>query len=101
MGAVFEGIHGETQHRVAIKVLLQHLSAQPEVVRRFFNEARAARMIAHPAVVEVYDVGILPDGGAYMVMEYSRARRCARASSASRAARRRRAADRRATSPPR
>jgi serine/threonine protein kinase len=70
MGAVFEAVHDETQLRVAIKMLLPHLSQQPEVVRRFFNEARAVGMIGHPSVIDVFDVGVLPDGAAYMVMEF-------------------------------
>jgi serine/threonine protein kinase len=70
MGAVFEGTHKETRKRVAIKMLLPHLSKQPDVVRRFFNEARAASLIGHAAVVEVFDTGTLPDGAAYLVMEF-------------------------------
>ncbi|MGZ3443448.1 MAG: serine/threonine-protein kinase, partial [Polyangia bacterium] len=69
MGAVFAAVHAETQQRVAIKMLLPQLSQQPEVVRRFFNEARAVGLIGLPSVVEVYDVGVLPEGAAYMVME--------------------------------
>jgi serine/threonine protein kinase len=70
MGAVFEAVHDETQLHVAIKMLLPHLSKQPEVVRRFFNEARAVGLIGHPSVIEVYDVGTLPGGAAYMIMEF-------------------------------
>src|SRR5258708_5968971 len=70
MGAVFEAVHQQTQQRVAIKMLLPVLSQQPEVVRRFFNEARAVGMIGHPSIIEVFDVGKLPDGAAYMVMEF-------------------------------
>jgi eukaryotic-like serine/threonine-protein kinase len=70
MGAVFEAVHQQTQQRVAIKMLLPVLSQQPEVVGRFFNEARAVGMIGHPSIIEVFDVGKLPDGAAYMVMEF-------------------------------
>jgi serine/threonine-protein kinase len=70
MGAVYEGVHAGNGQRVAIKVLLPHYSKQPEVVARFFNEARAVVAIDHPAIVKVFDVGQLPDGTAYMVMEF-------------------------------
>jgi len=70
MGAVFEGVHAGNGQRVAIKVLLPHYSKQPEVVARFFNEARAVVAIDHPSIVKVFDVGQLPDGTTYMVMEF-------------------------------
>jgi serine/threonine-protein kinase len=70
MGAVFEGVHAGNGQRVAIKVLLPHFSQQPEVVARFFNEARAVVAIDHPSIVKVFDVGQLPDGTTYMVMEF-------------------------------
>ena len=50
---------------------------------RFFNEARAVNLVDHPGVVQVSDYGQLPDGTAYIVMEYlkgeSLARRIGRA----------------------
>jgi serine/threonine protein kinase len=70
MAAVYEAVHDQTGQRVAIKVLLPHLSEQPEVVTRFFNEAHAMKLVAHPGVVEVFDVGQLPNGDAYMIMEF-------------------------------
>ena len=69
MGAVFEGVHRQSGRRVAIKMLLPALSQQPDVVGRFFNEARAVSLIRHPSVIEIFEVAQLPDGSAYMVME--------------------------------
>ena len=40
------------------------------MVSRFFNEARAAALIEHPGMVEVYDFGHHANGSAYIVMEY-------------------------------
>ena len=37
---------------------------------RFFNEARAVNRIDHPSLVQVSDYGQLPDGMAYIVMEF-------------------------------
>jgi serine/threonine protein kinase len=70
MGSVYEAVHGTTQKRVAIKMLLPHLSQQPEVAGRFVNEARAVSMIEHPAIVKVFDFGRLPEGSTYLVMEF-------------------------------
>src|SRR5262249_55388974 len=42
---------------VAIKVLLPHLSANADRVRRFADEARAVGSLNHPNILSVYDVG--------------------------------------------
>jgi serine/threonine-protein kinase len=44
------------------------MSAKKEMVKRFFNEARAATSIHHPGIVEVFDMGF-DDGRAFIVME--------------------------------
>ena len=69
MGAVYEAEQGSSGRRVAIKLLLPHLAAQQEVRSRFLNEATAISLINHPGIIRVFDVGQLPDGGAFLVME--------------------------------
>jgi serine/threonine-protein kinase len=64
MAEVFIGEHAAIGRQVAIKVLMSELCTQPQVVERFMNEARALGRIAHPNVVEIYDVGRLGDAGA-------------------------------------
>lgn len=70
MGAVYEANHQQLGRRVAIKVLLPTFATHPEVVARFFNEARAVNVIDHPGLVQITEFGQLPDGSAYLVMEY-------------------------------
>ena len=70
MGVVYEAMHGQIQHRAAIKVLLPEVSKDTDMAARFFNEARAVNIIRHPGIVSVSDLGQLPDGSAYIVMEY-------------------------------
>src|SRR5437870_4195346 len=70
MGVVYLGTHSILGRPAAIKVLLPELSQRREIVGRFFNEARAATAIRHPGIVEIYDFGYLPDGSAYIAMEY-------------------------------
>ncbi|HJX65621.1 MAG TPA: hypothetical protein VJ860_16905 [Polyangia bacterium] len=41
--------------RAAVKVLHTGLAQDPELVRRFLNEARAASAIRHPNIIEVFD----------------------------------------------
>jgi eukaryotic-like serine/threonine-protein kinase len=68
MGAVYLAENVRIQRRVAIKVL--HPGADRETVRRFEREAQAAGRIGCRHIVEVFDLGDLPDGAPYMVMEY-------------------------------
>jgi eukaryotic-like serine/threonine-protein kinase len=70
MGAVFLGEHGLIGRKAAIKVLRPELARHPSLVKRFFNEARAANAVGHPGIVDMLDVGTLPDGIPYLVMEY-------------------------------
>ncbi len=69
MGAVYLGQHTLLGRRAAIKVLLPALSARPDVVNRFFNEARAVTSISDPGIVQVFDFGYHTDGSAFIVME--------------------------------
>jgi len=66
MGVVYEALQKELDRRVAIKVLFQ--SGEPQSEERLLREARAAGSIGHPNVVDVYDLGRLPDGRPYVVM---------------------------------
>lgn len=70
MGYVVEAYHEQLGQRVAIKGLLQGIQPRPEAIARFLREARAAVRIQNEHVARVTDVGSLPDGAAYMVMEY-------------------------------
>ena len=70
MGAVYEAVDEEIHRRAAIKVLHAQYSANAEMATRFLNEARAVNIIQHPSLVSAFEFGKLPDGSAYMVMEY-------------------------------
>lgn len=70
MGIVYEGIHATIERRVAIKVLHPEYAKNPDVTARFFNEARAVNRIEHPGLVQISDYAQLPDGTAYLVMEF-------------------------------
>lgn len=70
MGTVYEGENSRIGRRVAIKVLHAQVAAMPEFVERFEREARAAARIGSPHVCDVLDLGDLPNGDRYIVMEY-------------------------------
>lgn len=70
MGIVLAAHHVHLDETVAIKCLRPSATAVPQVVERFSREARAAVKIKNEHVVRVMDVGVLPTGSPYMVMEY-------------------------------
>src|SRR5687768_7026958 len=70
MGAVYEGEHARISRRVAIKVLHSAFVENGEVVSRFEREAQAAGRIGNDHILEVLDIGALPDGDRFIVMEY-------------------------------
>ncbi len=84
MGSVYEAVHESIGQRVAIKTLNHEMTQDPELVRRFLNEARALSTLDHPGIVKAFDYGCLADGTVYIMMErlagetlYARLRRMA------------------------
>src|SRR5262245_55449594 len=69
MGSVYRATHQQLERSVAIKILRAEFLADRVVAERFHREARAAARLKHPNIVAVYDFGMLPNGGAYLVME--------------------------------
>ncbi len=70
MGAVYEGENVRIRHRVAIKVLHAAVADNRDVVDRFEREAEVAGQAGSEHIVEVRDLGALPNGQRYMVMEF-------------------------------
>jgi len=70
MGVVYLAQHPVIGRKVAIKLLHAVLARDPDIVARFFNEARAIHMIAHENIVEILDFGQTTDGQPYFIMEY-------------------------------
>ncbi|MBK8725293.1 MAG: serine/threonine protein kinase [Holophagaceae bacterium] len=57
--------------RVAVKLIKRDSMRENEVIlMRFRREAALGARIRHPNIVGIYDVGLDPDHGPYMVMEY-------------------------------
>ena len=69
-GEVYEAENPFLQRRAAVKVLHAGMVQDPELVRRFLNEARAASAIRHPNIIDVFDAGVTPDGEPYILMEF-------------------------------
>jgi hypothetical protein len=70
MGQVFLARDERLQRDVAIKVLLGDSPLDADARAQLAHEARAVARIGHPGVVDVFDLGELDDGAAFIVMEY-------------------------------
>jgi serine/threonine-protein kinase len=70
MGFVFSATHVELGEKVALKFLRPECMSNEELVGRFAREARASVKIKSEYVARVFDVGALPDGAPFIVMEY-------------------------------
>jgi serine/threonine-protein kinase len=70
MGVVAEATHLQLGEKVAIKLLRQDVVGDAEACQRFLREAQAAVKLKSEHVARVTDVGQLPGGSPYMVMEF-------------------------------
>ena len=68
MGEVFRARDTRLGRDVAVKVISEALASDPERLRRFEHEARAASMLNHPNILAIHDVGS-HEGAPYVVSE--------------------------------
>ncbi len=68
MGEVYRARDPQLGREVAIKILPSFLSRDPDRLRRFEQEARAAAALNHPNILAVYQMG-MHDGAPYLVSE--------------------------------
>ena len=71
MGEVYRARDTRLDRIVAIKILRDTLTADPQFRERFDREARTISQLEHPHICSVYDVGE-QDGTAYLVIRRDR-----------------------------
>ena len=71
MASVYRAHDRLLERSVALKILHEHFSRDPEFVERFRREARAIARVSHPNIVTVIDRGNF-DGLEYIVFEHVR-----------------------------
>jgi len=69
-GKVYVGAHTVLQTQRAVKVLSPPLTQDALFVRRFVHEARAIARLCHRNLIQVHDVGQLPSGEWFVVLDY-------------------------------
>lgn len=67
MAEVWEAVDLTLERRVAMKVVKESISSQPEFDARFRREARTAAQLEHPNILQIYSFGV-EDGIAYIEM---------------------------------
>ena len=69
MGEVYKARDTRLDRTVAIKVLPEHVAADPDLKQRFEREARTIAALNHPHICTLHDIGS-QDGIDFLVMEY-------------------------------
>ena len=69
MGAVLKGRDPDLGRDVAIKVLRDDLRDNPDMVRRFVEEAQIGGQLQHPGIVPIYELGAFADRRPFFAMK--------------------------------
>ncbi len=70
LGEVYLAEHRHLKRKAAVKLLAREIVGRPDLLERFFLEARATSAIDHPGIVQVFDCEVDATGRPYIVMEY-------------------------------
>jgi serine/threonine protein kinase len=68
MGDVYRARDLRLARDVAIKVMAEHIAADPSMRQRFETEARAVAALSHPSILSIYELGAA-EGRLFAVME--------------------------------
>lgn len=70
MGRIYKVRHRDLGKQFALKIIHKNLAQQSHIRDAFYREARMAASMNHPNIVSVFDFGVDPVHGAFIVMEY-------------------------------
>jgi serine/threonine-protein kinase len=70
MGSVYLASNHRLGKQLAVKVIARKYTANPEIVGRFFREAKAVAALDDANIIEVYDLHEFDDGSTYISMKF-------------------------------
>jgi serine/threonine-protein kinase len=70
MGSVYLASNSRIGKKVAVKVIARKYTADPELVERFFREAKAVAALDDANIIEIYDCHEFDDGLTYISMKF-------------------------------
>lgn len=70
MGKVYRATQLNLRRTVAVKLVHAESLGEPAIVARFEREALAVASLQHPRIITIFDFGIAPEIGLYIVTEY-------------------------------
>ncbi|MCU0725022.1 MAG: protein kinase [Planctomycetes bacterium] len=74
VGEVLKGRDVDLGRDVALKVLHEQFTSDPQIVQRFVEEAQIGGQLQHPGVVPVYEMGLGADGRPFFAMKLVKGR---------------------------
>jgi serine/threonine-protein kinase len=74
MGTIFQGRDLDLGRDLAVKVIREEHRHDPEMVRRFVEEAQIGGQLQHPGIAPIHELGRLPDGRIFIAMKLVRGR---------------------------
>src|SRR5262249_41476476 len=74
MGAILKARDPDLGRELAVKVLLEVHRDNPELVRRFIEEAQIGGQLQHPGIVPIYELGAFPDRRPFFAMKFVKGR---------------------------
>src|SRR5579883_1002440 len=69
MGTVYRAENQLIGKKVALKILSESCARDPQMVARFFTEAKAVNNIGHDNIIDILDFGQTPNGIPFLLME--------------------------------
>ncbi|HEX5876177.1 MAG TPA: protein kinase, partial [Pyrinomonadaceae bacterium] len=70
MGQIYLAYDAQLGRQIALKLISPEFATDPQRVRRFEQEARAASALNHPNVCVIHEIGITDNGRHFIAMEY-------------------------------
>src|SRR5262249_10156435 len=78
IGVILKGRDAVLGRELAIKVVLDRVRDNAEVLRRFVEEAQITGQLQHPGIAPVHELGRTPDGRPYFAMKLIKGRTLAK-----------------------